>query len=212
MPCRASVAPSSQCTSRRSRPSASTTVRGVMVARSPLEQPVKLVAAVAQVIAVRDRLEAAPERARLERHRRDRRIVAQQVQHGLHVQRAVELVAVHLPQIVARGTRGVGLRHLVFFAGPEAVARDDLDFVAGIFLGLEAAQRLQRAVERVAVRGGNACRRRSCALYDDDLVGERIQRAQVVTHERLAVEHDHAKRDARPVAHAWARSATTRIW
>ena len=67
----------------------------------------------------------------------------------------------------------------------------------GILVRLEPAERLERAVARMAVRGGDPDRPGSRALDDDDLVGVRVERPERRGGERFAVEDDDAERDLR---------------
>ena len=73
--------------------------------------------------------------------------------------------------------------------------------MVGILLSDEGADGRQRAVCGVPI----GCRDGGCALVasldHDDLVRVRVEGAQAVAGERLAVEHDDTERDARQRAH-----------
>ena len=176
----------------------------VPVARAPLEEPVVVPSASSQVPAIRHILRSAPERVRPKGHRGHPRPLPQHREDGLHVLGPVELIDVDLPQVVAGRALRVGprLRRAVTTElvrlRPEAVAGDDLDLVRRVFLGLEALQRLQRAVDRVTVGRRDRAGVLVAALDDDDLMRERVERAQAVARERLAVQHDDAERHPRP--------------
>ena len=176
-------------------------VRGIRVARTPLEEAVVVAGRGVQEPAVDDAPGRAPQGHRRKGDGGDLRLAAQQVEHGLHVARQVELVDVDLPQVVAGGPRGVSAALLVLLAGPEAVGvafvfgGDDHQLAVGVFVGGEAPQTVEGGVARVAVGRGDAGGARRGALDDHDLSGVRVERAQVERQERQAVQHDHAERD-----------------
>ena len=168
----------------------------VAVPGPPSEEAVELKVAPAPPPAVADVAQAAPERMHVEGDGGDGRIIRQHAERRPHVLRAVELVDVDLPEVVAGGALGVGsrLRRAVVAElvrlRPEAVTRDDLDLVEGVLLGLEPLQDVEGAVGRMAVGRRHGARVLVAALDDDDLVGEGIERAQAVARERLTVQHD----------------------
>ena len=73
--------------------------------------------------------------------------------------------------------------------------------MAGVFVGDEGADGCERAVGGVAVGRGDGGRALVASLDHDDLVRVRVQGAQAVAGERLAVEHDDAERNAGQSAH-----------
>src|SRR5439155_16289864 len=81
----------------------------------------------------------------------------------------------------------------------------DRDLALRILLRLEAAQLGQRPVPRVPVGRGDVVSCGGRTFDDDDLVGERVQGAQRVAGERLAVQHDHAEGDPRVATSGPAR-------
>jgi len=126
-----------------------------------------------------------------------------------HVPLAVELVDVHLPEVVAGGATGVGKRHLVLFARPEAVGmslvlrgyHDQLPF--RVLLALETAQHLEGAVGGVPVGSGHHGGGGAGPLDHDDLMRPGIEGPQGIAQERLAVQNDHPEGYAyRVVSHA----------
>lgn len=119
----------------------------------------------------------------------------------------VKFININLPQPITSGSFGIRPALLVLFARPETIGiaahlgGDDDQFIVRILFSLKAIERLQGAIDRMAIRSGGMGGTRTGALGDDDLVGEWVDSAQVVAQKRLAIEHDHAKGDARYAAH-----------
>ena len=181
-------------------------VRDVRVALAPLEQAVDLV--LAQEPGRSHRIaRARPELDEGKGHLRDLRVRLEDVEDAGHVLGQVELVDVHLPQVVAGGQVRVGARlrgaasaELVGH-GPEAVPVTSVTLCSGSSSAMKRRGCRERAVGGVAVGVGHLARPLVASLHHDDLERVRVERAEAVAGEGLAVEDDDAERDARTGTH-----------
>ena len=148
--------------------------------------------------------------------------VLRSFQNHWHVFFAVELIRIDLPEVITRCSFGKRLAHLRLLR-PESVlitlipgTNDDNLLLRVLFL-LKPSERSESAVDRMALWRRHRCGRLTRPFDDNNLMRPAIDASQVVTDERLAIEHNHAESyggvrvlhllsdiDALPVRSSWA--------
>src|ERR1035441_593587 len=124
---------------------------GVVKTGTPTKQAMILARLMhTHILAILDKLCSPPKMERWKGYRIG--TLLHDIDNSWHVLLPVELIHIHLPEVVARGSLGVSLGHLVFFTRPETIwmslvlRSDNGQLHFGVFFRLETAQHLQSAV------------------------------------------------------------------